>query len=828
MNNFKVMEKFPIQGNVSNVVARNKDNIIFNMKGMDGNKYQVLCSFFCPVQDHDMVFISECVSIENVVGGFHKVRAAVQPFVSIPLDQGKIKEYFLKALRGTGFGTITANRLYDFLIKTAEQYGYGEKFSPDEGEMDTLSIDSVSKYLGDGVSAFLSEMAAQYTETYSDSIPSLIGSTQENKLNSGINITQSKKLLIDWHNKRSMRKLYLLGLTKGEIQSSGIPLDTLFNICINNPYRVSSVKYEKCSGILASLRKEATDEMKTCGRINRFVFEYVHGKGYSCVPEPVLRKHFPHYDMYFEILYKEYQLVKFNTNVYLDKTYKIETAVSSYVDLLIKETAKGMNEDKNKFPKLNAIGKLNFYSCKTLTDEQKLAIDGSLNCNISIITGGAGTGKSLVIKEITRNLDMREKSYCVCAFTGKAVSRLHQVMNNSQATTIDRLILNIFKGATKIPSTIIIDEGSMVTTELFYRLMKSIDSRCVNIIIVGDCNQLPPIGWGNFMRELMNSNRVPLFYLTTNQRIITSPDSADRFILENANNLIDKSRNIRKPMTFNQGTGFYLVPGNIMVINAIIEQLHKANYNLDNILILCPYKSYLSDLNIIVQESYLKDSYRYEQDINTGKRVWCIGDRVMMTKNNYEIKVMNGEEGFVKTITSTGVGVMFKDTLYTFNFNEEKQEDKDDDPEKEKKDENEELLTSDLIHSFAISVHKSQGSEADYVILFIPDDRDFNNFLNINLLYTAITRTRKTIWIVSSQEILGKISMTQLHNKTDGLADRLRSTKNKEMEAILETLTIPPDFATSLSSSTALTDVPSFADDFFNQDDLYEMYADEF
>ncbi len=823
------MEKFPIQGTVANVVARNKDNVIFNVKSTDGKKYQVLCSYFCPVQEHDIIFISECIMLENIVGGFSKIKAAVQPFVAIPFDQDKIKEYFLKTLRGTGFGVITANRLYDFLVKLAEEYSYGEKFKPEFGEdFESLSVDMESKYLGDGVSPFLSEMAAQYVETYTDTIPSLIGSTMENKLNSGINMAQAKKLLGEWYNKRSMRKLYLLGLTKGEIQGSGLALDKLYNICIDNPYRVPSVKYEKCQGILSSLRKESNEEMRTCGRINRFVFDYVHSKGYSCIPEVLIRKHFPHYDMYSESLYKHYQLVKFDINVYLDKTYKIEEAVSKYVDVLIKDTATEMNRDKNKFPKIKPEGQMSFYYCKTLTDEQKMSIDGSLNCKISIITGGAGTGKSLVIKEITRNLEIREKSYAVCAFTGKAVSRLHQVMNNKQATTIDRLILNIYKNLTKIPSTVIIDEGSMVTTELFFRLMKAIDGRTINFIIVGDCNQLPPIGWGNFMRELMNSNRVPLFYLTTNQRIITSSNSADRFILENANNLIDRSRSVRKPMNFNQGTGFYLVPGNIMVVNQIIEQLYKASYNINDTLILCPYKAYLDDLNVIVQETYLNDSFRFRQDIKTGKRLWCVGDRVMMTKNNYTINVMNGEEGFIQSITNTGVGVNFKDTLYTFNFDEEKQEDKEDEPEKDKKDEEEELLTSDLIHSFAISVHKSQGSEADYVILFIPDDRNFSNFLNINLLYTAITRTRKTIWIVSSQETLGKISMTQLQNKTDGLADRLRSTKDKELEGIMETLVLPPSFNTSLNSSTALTEVPSFNDDFFNDDDLYAMYADDF
>jgi exodeoxyribonuclease V alpha subunit len=356
-----------------------------------------------------------------------------------------------------------------------------------------------------------------------------------------------------------------------------------------------------------------------------------------------------------------------------------------------------------------------------------------------MITGGAGTGKSTILREITRNLEIREKSYCICAFTGKAVSRLHQVMNNSQATTIDRLILNIYKGISKCPSTIIIDEGSMVTTELFYRLLNSIENKLINFIIVGDCNQLPPIGWGNLMRELMNSFRIPLFYLTTNQRIITATSSEDRYILENANNLIDKNRNPRKPMVFNQGPGFYLVPGTIMVVNQIIKQLHQANYNLSDILILSPYKSYLDTLNVMVQETYLKDSFQYRQNIITGTRLWCVGDRVMMTKNNYEIGVMNGEEGYVDGITTEGVNVNFKETLYTFKFNSDKQEDKEETPEdakesaksKEDKDEEEELLSSDLIHSFDISVHKSQGSETNYVILFIPDDRDFNNFLNI-------------------------------------------------------------------------------------------------
>lgn len=845
--------KITIEGTITSIASRNKDNVIFNVKNKDNSKYQVLCSFFCPVQEHDTVYIAQCsiIDLTPTHNGL-RVRAETQPFVSIPYDSDKIKDYFQKILRGTGFGLATANRLYDFLQSLARDCRYGQDFSGDDedpcNEDENLSVNLESKYLGDGVSAFLSEMSAKYAETYSESYPALIGSTNENRIKSGITLAQAKKLLTEWYNKRSLRKLHLLGLTNAEIKSSGVPLDTLYEICISNPYRIASIRYEKCDTILNSTCKVPTEEQKICGRINRFVFDYVYAKGHSCVPESVIRKHHIHYDMYCDKLMKEYFLVKLNTNIYLEKTYKIETAVAKYVDTLINKTVSDFRTKITTLP-IKSDAKyvsLNYYSCKTLTDEQKLAIDGSLNCSISIITGGAGTGKSLVIREITRNLEAREKSYSACAFTGKAVSRLHQIMGNSIATTIDRLILNLYKGLSRVPSTIIIDEGSMVTTELFYRLLKAMEGKTINFIIVGDCNQLPPIGWGNLMRELMYSGRIPLFYLTTNQRIIASTE--DRFILENANNLISKSRDIRRPIKFNQGPGFYVVPGDIGTVNQIVSQLHQANYNLSDLLILSPYKSYLDELNRFVQDIYLKNSYKYEQDIITGKRLWCVGDRVMMTKNNYAIGVMNGEEGYVNTIDNDGINVMFKDSIYKFLFDSNKQEDKDDKGEsydgntkkvlqpikpsktsnEEKEEEEEELLSSDLIHSYAISVHKSQGSEADYVILFIPEDRNFSNFLNVNLLYTAITRTKKTIWIVASNDSLEKISLCQLQNKTDGLSDRLKSVKNTINENIIELFTLPPDINTSLQSSTALTVVPDSDDIFFNQDELFELYDDEF
>ena len=826
------MQTICVQGTVSSISSKTKNGVIFNLKCGEIT-YKVTCPFFCPVQDHDSVYIAECEQKTML-----ELTALVQPYVTIPEDKDRIKEQFFKILRGSGFGQVSASRLYDHISDMARSCGYGKDFAYDIGKvgrLDTLSVNNRTKYSGDGVDAFISEMAAQYNETRDKKLPELFASNRETGVNSGINILQSRKLLSEWYSKRSLRRLYLLGLTRTEISNSGMALDTLFDTCIENPFKVASISMEKAKNILLSVRRVVGTSEENYGRVNRYVYNSTYNRGNTCISEIEIRKNYPFYDIMSEAVLQEYGLVKLNGKVYLNSIYKTETIVFDYLNNLISDTAEIYNR---KVKASLYTPKMNFYECKTLTPEQEAAIEGALNCALAIITGAAGTGKSTIIREITRNLELRDKSYAICAFTGKAVSRLHEVMDNGRATTIDRFILDIKRGNIGIPSHIIIDEGSMVTTELFYRLIKAIEHNRIFITIVGDCNQLPPIGWGNLMKEMMNSQRIPLFYLTKNQRILPSttltdtmkePGSAsfDRYILENANNLIDPMRPLNKPMEFKEGEGFYILEGGLNTVTSIVSALKSANYSSDDILILSPYKSYLTQLNHIVQDIYLENCFRYEQPTLAGTRVWCVSDRVMMTHNNYDIGVMNGEEGVVDEIIDEGLKVQFKDTIHLFKYVQsgDVPEDKDDDPEDAKKDEVEELKSSDLIHSFAVSVHKSQGSEAKYVILFIPEDRRFTNFLNINLLYTAMTRTKKTLWIVSSKNTLQKISMTPLENKNDGLGERLRLAKNVEKEKVLETFTLIPSFPTSTNSSTGLTVVPTSGDlDLCDPDDLYEFW----
>ena len=737
------METISLKGYVTDNIQRNKSNIIFVIKGFDENIYKVIYEGFCPLQAKDAVYLGKCIKLDN---GMYK--SLIPPFVNILEDRSVIEEYFIKILRGTSFGKVSASRLYDHLYK--------------------LSTDLDKK-----LTVFLDSVAMEYCESFDKKLIYLV-CEDENKKHI-ISLSQTSKLLTEWHNKRSLRKLYLIGLTKNEILKSNVDLDKLYDIALSNPYRIASIPYAKCETLLEILGNTVDDMDRICGKINRYVYDQTFNQGHTCVTESSLRRKFPYYDSLSEMLFRDYYLIRDFENIYTEKAYRIETDVLSYVNYLI-----GMNNPlkgvKNIGPRLDR----NIYDCKTLTDEQKEAIEGALHYKISIVTGGAGTGKSEIIKEITKNLTLREQSYNVCAFTGKAVSKLHNVMKNEEATTIDRLILEIKKLSRKVPSHIIIDEGSMVTIELFHRLIKAIEERPIRVTIVGDCNQLPPIGYGNLMRELIKSERVPVFTLTANHRIKTA-NEAEKTILENANALIDPNRDITKPVTFKEGNGFYILGGGLNTVGHIITALRNGNIPQEEILILSPYRLFLDELNSTVQETYLQDSFKFEQIIPGGQRIWRVGDRVMMTKNNYSIKIMNGQQGEIKEIDDEGIKVEFNGVQYTFLFDTEMAEDKEDDPDEAKKadEEEEPLLTSDLILGYAVSVHKSQGSEADYVILYIEEKNSSSNsgssnFLNINLLYTAITRTKKTIWVVTEKHILEKVSVTPLVHKNDGLANRLK------------------------------------------------------
>ena len=363
------------------------------------------------------------------------------------------------------------------------------------------------------------------------------------------------------------------------------------------------------------------------------------------------------------------------------------------------------------------------------------------------------THNTTIIGEILNILELHKLKYVCSSFTGKAVVRLEEVIGKKGFSyTIDKLI--------KIKNIefdyLILDETSMITTELFYRFIECYKNNKYKIIIVGDINQLQPINWGSLMKQLIETNIIKTFVLSYNHRL---KDKQNRTILTNSNLIINKSRDLAYPINFKIDKSFNIFDGNISTIEHIIASLYKFEVDYKKITILCPFNQYLDSLNNIFQTIYLFNN-KTIYDSYSNKN-WYIGDRIMMLVNNYDIDVMNGEEGYVVDLSNLGITVNFKGKTHLFKFTNK--------PKTLNSEESEtkELTTNNITHSFAITVHKSQGSENDYIIFYLPSKSD------ANLLYTGITRTSKIIWLISSLDILNQTCSHFQPTRKENLANKI-------------------------------------------------------
>jgi len=450
------------------------------------------------------------------------------------------------------------------------------------------------------------------------------------------------------------------------------------------------------------------------------------------------------------------------------------------------------------------------------------------------------THNTVVLSQIMHNLELRGVSYAVCSFTGKAVSRIREVTKKRNPATIHRLIANARTNKVDRKSTryekeeplgeydhIIIDETSMVTTELMYDFVQAYPT-VKKWTLVGDVNQLPPIGWGSFFQQLLKSETVPTYRLTTNYRVYTTDGGRDGIIL-NANAII--SHDPVHPFEFVETDNFNIIEGPIDRVFDIVKGCFSSGIKADQIVILCPYNRPLATLNSVFQDIY-NIGARYVIDKRGTK--WIIGDRVMLTENDREIGVMNGETGIIRDITADGILVDFgqpgshvfllegksEDINYeqgkTFTYgNRGKMADmiKDGDEGEET-----ERTVMKLQIAYAISIDKSQGSEWDFVIVYI-DEFNTGSFLNRNRIYTALTRGKRAVWsVVSDIECYNIAAVKAAPYRCENLTKRLTATlpnmKPFKIKVNKEELEMNGDMGKMIELPAEFTDNGIDCDDF--------------
>lgn len=417
-----------------------------------------------------------------------------------------------------------------------------------------------------------------------------------------------------------------------------------------------------------------------------------------------------------------------------------------------------------------------------LSEKQKEALKAINDNNVCIVTGGPGTGKTTIIKSIIDLYKKKGKKVTLCAPTGRAAKRMTE-MTGEDAMTLHRLLeigktgdesenIDIDLNVQMIDGDIIIvDEMSMVDVFLMNYLVKAI-YQGTKLVLVGDVDQLPSVGPGSVLKDIINSEVITTIHLDKIFR-----QAAKSKIVQNAHRVNEGKYFIKKDEIEGLNNDFFYI--NEYSSDRIIENILTlckdrlkgyGNYEFfKNIQVITPTKKGslgTKELNIQLQKALNPKKIEKNEKIY-GQTIYRVGDKVMQIKNNYDITWEKGKE--------TGTGVFNGELGRIIDINSS------DGAIKVKFDDDKEVWyeyadLEQLEHSYAITVHKSQGSEFDVVIMPIAQSSPM--LLTRNLLYTAITRAKRLLIIISSDKILQfMIQNADSKKRNTGLEYKLKNLK---------------------------------------------------
>ena len=401
-----------------------------------------------------------------------------------------------------------------------------------------------------------------------------------------------------------------------------------------------------------------------------------------------------------------------------------------------------------------------------LSEKQKEAIRAINDNNVTIITGGPGTGKTTIIKSIIEIYKQKKYKIVLCAPTGRAAKRMTET-TGEEASTLHRLLEigkvdeeslfkkdNEYQGAPIDGDIIIVDEVSMVDMFIMSYLLDCI-YKGTKLILVGDCDQLPSVGPGSVLKDLIASERIVTVHLDKIFR-----QAAKSKIIVNAHRVNNGKKFISKEdpeMEEDSKQDFFFIKENnqekvleqvLSLCNGRLKKFGDYDF-FESIQVLSPTKKGLlgtKEMNKALQEE-LNPHREGEAEKNSMGAIFRIGDRIMQIKNNYDMYwekknegevevgngVFNGETGTILNINEKekNICVKFDDDKYVwYEFNDLEQ----------------------IEHSYCITIHKAQGSEFDVVIMIVPQAAPM--LLTRNLLYTGLTRAKKLLIVIGNERVI--------------------------------------------------------------------------
>ena len=444
--------------------------------------------------------------------------------------------------------------------------------------------------------------------------------------------------------------------------------------------------------------------------------------------------------------------------VFLTAYYNAECQIADNIGRLQR-----CREDKASVPDIRDLSRKTGI---TYSKEQQEAIVMATTSMFSVITGGPGTGKTVTTNAIICELEERGLSVRLAAPTGRAAKRMNEVTGH-EAKTIHRLLEfkgDHFERNTENPldgDALVIDEASMIDTLLMKHLLNAIPDG-MRVVIVGDVDQLPSVGAGCVLRDIIDSGCVPVQRLKTVFRQAQGSD-----IIMNAH-AVNEGR--MPSLTNREGTDFWFftiedkqrIPD--MITDIVVNRVpRKFGIRKEDIQVLCPMRKESdpigsTSLNVRLQAAVNPDG---EPVARHGNTVFRIGDKVMQTKNDYNKQIFNGDVGIIVDVDDESdedgslVVVDFDGAYVGLNQAE--------------------LANIDLAYS--CTVHKSQGSE--YPVVVMPVHQSQYIMLKRNLLYTAITRSKRLCILVGTkQAVATAVNAEDTKKRNTRLKERILENNN--------------------------------------------------
>lgn len=478
-------------------------------------------------------------------------------------------------------------------------------------------------------------------------------------------------------------------------------------------------------------------------------------------------------------LVEEGKLAGEMSRFYLPSLYYSEVGIASKLETLLSE-----QQERTGFPTSEirkALGEAEERLGVTYAETQIAAIELGMNASVMLLTGGPGTGKTTVVRGLVEvyaelhGLTLDPKDYAkkqepfpiiLAAPTGRAAKRLNE-STGLPSMTIHRLLG--FTGHEKEEETerdikgklIIIDEMSMVDTWLAHQLLKAIPEGA-QVIFVGDQDQLPPVGPGQVLKDLLASKRIPTVELTDIYR-----QSAGSSIIELAHQM--KKGQLPPNITAKTADRSFIQAGPEQ-ISKVVEQVIKSalakGHTIKELQVLAPmYKgpAGIDALNKMIQQMVNPNDTKKRKELVFGDTIYRIGDKVLQLVNQPESQVYNGDMGEVISISKASENIEKQDMMIVSFEGIEVTYQRND--------------LGQLTLAYCCSIHKSQGSE--FPIVIMPVVRSYMKMLRRNLLYTGITRAKNFLILCGDADVF-KFGI----ERTDDLA-RLTSLKERLSEEIV-------------------------------------------